>query len=96
MLYNNLCRAGHLRCLQLESFERISDKGWCEVAKKFPLLEEVDISHGFQSEKSLEVVGQSCAVLKPLSLYGMSFNGLKWDDAVFAIADTMPGWSTLS
>ncbi|MCI07445.1 F-box/LRR-repeat protein, partial [Trifolium medium] len=65
-------------------------EGWCEVAKKFPLLEEVDISNGFQSKKTLEVIGQSCPLLKSLTYYGMLY-GITWDDEAFVIANTMPG-----
>ncbi|PNX83036.1 F-box protein skip19, partial [Trifolium pratense] len=83
-------RASHLRCIQLECCVRISDEGWCEVAKKFPLLEEVGISHGFQCKKSLEVIGQSCPLLKSLTLYGMPL-GAMWNDDAFVIANTMPG-----
>jgi F-box/leucine-rich repeat protein 2/20 len=61
----------------------------CEVARKFPLLEEVYISNGFQSKKTLEVIGQSCPLLKSLTYYGMSY--ITWDDAAFVIAKTMPG-----
>ncbi|PNX84672.1 hypothetical protein L195_g040735 [Trifolium pratense] len=68
----------------------ISDEGWCEVAKKFPLLEEVDISNAFQSKKTLEVIGQSCPLLKSLTYYGMSY-GFTPDDEAFVIANTMPG-----
>ncbi|MCI04067.1 F-box protein SKIP19, partial [Trifolium medium] len=65
-------------------------EGWCEVAKKFPLLEEVGISHGFECKKSLEVIGQSCPLLKSLTLYGMPY-GITWNDDAFVIANTMPG-----
>jgi F-box/leucine-rich repeat protein 2/20 len=61
----------------------------CEVAKKFPLLEEVYISNGFQSKKTLEVIGQSCPLLKTLTYYGMSY--ITCNDAAFVIANTMPG-----
>ncbi|XP_024632938.1 F-box protein SKIP19 [Medicago truncatula] len=37
-------RASNLRCLQLDSCDRISYEGWCEFVKKFPLLEEIYIS----------------------------------------------------
>ncbi|WJX32185.1 hypothetical protein P8452_20539 [Trifolium repens] len=82
-------RASNLRSIQLDSCIRISDEGLCEVAKKFPLLQEVYISNGFQSKKTLEVIGQSCPLLKSLTYYGMSY--ITWDDAAFVIAKTMPG-----
>ncbi|CAJ2640749.1 unnamed protein product [Trifolium pratense] len=82
-------RASNLRSIHLYSCIRISDEGLCEVAKKFPFLEEVDISNGFQSPKSLEVIGQSCPLLKSLTYYGMSY--FTWDHAAFVIANTMPG-----
>jgi F-box/leucine-rich repeat protein 2/20 len=85
-----ILRASNLRCIRLESCMRISDEGWCEVAKKFPLLEEVDISNGFQSKETLEVIGQSCPLLKSLTYYGMSFD-ITRDDQAFVIANTMPG-----
>jgi F-box/leucine-rich repeat protein 2/20 len=84
-----ILRASNLRCIRLESCMRISDEGWCEVAKKFPLLEEVNISNGFQSKKTLEVIGQSCPLLKTLTYYGMSY--ITCNDAAFVIANTMPG-----
>jgi F-box/leucine-rich repeat protein 2/20 len=85
-----ILRASNLRCIRLESCMRISDEGWCEVAKKFPLLEEVNISNGFQSKETLEVIGQSCPLLKSLTYYGMSFD-ITRDDQAFVIANTMPG-----
>jgi F-box/leucine-rich repeat protein 2/20 len=62
----------------------------CEVAKKFPLLEEISISYGFQSKKSLEVIGLSCTLLKSLKLN--RFGGcIMCDDEALIIAKSMSG-----
>lgn len=84
-------RASNLRHIQLASCMRVSDEGWCEAAKKFPLLEEIDISHGFQTKISLEVIGQNCPLLKSLVYNGMSYGGRSKCDEAFIIAKTMPG-----
>jgi F-box/leucine-rich repeat protein 2/20 len=83
-------RASNLRSIQLDSCIRISDEGLCEVAKKFPLLEEISISYGFQSKKSLEVIGLSCTLLKSLKLN--RFGGcIMCDDEALIIAKSMSG-----
>jgi len=83
-------RASNLRCLRLDSCGRISNEGWCEVAKKFSRLEEIYIC--LESNISLEDVGRSCPLLKSLTFYGMSDGGRSTcDDEAFSIAETMPG-----
>jgi len=87
----NFYRASNLRHIQLASCMRVSDEGWCEAAKKFPQLEEIDISYGFQTKISLEVIGQNCPWLKSLVYNGMSYGGRSKCDEAFIIAKTMPG-----
>jgi len=85
-------RASNLRCIRLDSCDRLSYEGRCDVAKKFPLLEEIYISECLELHISLEVIGQSCPLLKSLSIYGMFDAGrLSCDDEAFIIAKTMPG-----
>ncbi|PNX99658.1 F-box/LRR protein [Trifolium pratense] len=85
-------RASNLQHIRLASCCQISDEGWCEVAKKFVLLKEIDISQGFQSKKSLEVIGQSCPLLKSLTFNGTSDQSLiNCDDEALIIAKTMSG-----
>ncbi|GAU42387.1 hypothetical protein TSUD_123830 [Trifolium subterraneum] len=83
-------RASNLRSIQLDSCIRVSDEGLCEVAKKFPLLEEISISHGFQFKKCIEVIGLSCPLLKSLKFNG-SGGYIVSDDEALIIAKTMPG-----
>ncbi|QHO36636.1 hypothetical protein S83_030471 [Arachis hypogaea] len=49
----------------VQCFYEISDKGLCEMAEKFSLLEELDISLcPCVSSIALEVIGRSCPLLK--------------------------------
>jgi len=49
-----------------------SNEGFCEAVKKFPLLEELDISNClFLNEVSFDIIGQHCPLLKSLNFrYG--------------------------
>ncbi|XP_054776349.1 putative F-box/LRR-repeat protein 23 isoform X2 [Prosopis cineraria] len=82
----------HLRCLRLACCDDISDEGLCEVAGKLPLLEELDISIGNISKRSLEVIGRNCPRIKSLkfNMEGFRRPHIESDDEAFAVAKTMP------
>ncbi|KAF7842921.1 F-box protein SKIP19-like [Senna tora] len=82
----------HLRRLRLVSCSSISDQGLTEVAQKFPLLEELDISIGYLSKGPLEAIGRSCPGLKSLKFNKVAFRypHIESDEEAFAIAETMP------
>lgn len=75
----------------------MSDEGWCEIANKCPMLEEIHISHSRLSRKSLEAIGQNCSLLKSLTFDGKCYylKPSKWDAEVSIIAKTMPKLSYL-
>ncbi|XP_057445054.1 putative F-box/LRR-repeat protein 23 [Lotus japonicus] len=70
---------------------RISDRGLCEAVKKFPLLEELDISLSYEkiTKASLEAIGRCCPLLKVLKFNKNYGAGAKDDDEAFTIAKTM-------
>ena len=82
----------HLRRLRLACCDNISDKGLCEAAQKFPLLEELDISIGKITKDSLEVIGQKCPHFKSLkfNIKGFRYPHVESDEVAFAIANNMP------
>lgn len=83
--------ANHLRRLEIDYCDKISEEELCEVAKKLPLIEELYIKGSF-SEHTLEVIGRSCPLLKSLTYWGSSTQTIvKFDEEAFAIAKTMPG-----
>src|ERR1044072_4783508 len=69
----------------------------CDIAKKLPLLEELDISLSNLSKNSLEAFGQACPLLKVVKLdmnnSSSRRNTVAYDaeGEAFAIAKTMPG-----
>jgi len=67
-----------------------------EVANKFPLLEELDISFSNLCKDSLEVIGRSCPLLKSLKFSRMFSKDIELNDDAFAIAKTMPKLHHLS
>ncbi|XP_057450087.1 putative F-box/LRR-repeat protein 23 [Lotus japonicus] len=83
-----------LRRLCLLDCNRISDRGMMEAVKKFPLLEELDISYSSNITKdSLEEIGRCCPFLKTLKFNQISFWRSSFSDdneEAFAIAQTMP------
>lgn len=89
--YFKIYSAGKLRCLGLVDCGGLSDKLFCEVVKKLPLLEKLDISFSNNlSKDSIEVVGRHCPHLKSLKYGGIVVDN-KGIDVSFAIAKTMPG-----
>ncbi|KAM5587497.1 putative F-box/LRR-repeat protein 23 [Rosa sericea] len=58
------CRG--IKRLTLANCVKITDEGLREVASKLPLLEDLGISHGSVSQKTVEVIGKSCPLLKSL------------------------------
>ena len=82
----------HLRRLRLACCKNISDEGLCEVAKKLPLLEELDISVSNITEDSLEVIGQKCPHIKSLkfNIKGFKYPHIESNVVPFAIANNMP------
>jgi F-box/leucine-rich repeat protein 2/20 len=65
----------------------------CEVAEKFPHLEEIDISIGNLSDRSLGAIGRCCPQLKTCKfnteVYRYPHD--ESNDEAFTIAKTMPG-----
>ncbi|XP_077243626.1 F-box protein SKIP19-like isoform X2 [Tasmannia lanceolata] len=82
--------AGPFKCLRLVSCYHITDEGLIEAAKKFPLLEELEISYCSFSEGALEAVGQLCPQLKCLKLNCRGCKGIECDEEALAIAKGMP------
>ncbi|KAJ8642150.1 hypothetical protein MRB53_018844 [Persea americana] len=80
-----------LKCLCLVSCYGISNDKLIGVAKKFPQLEELEITYCSFSKEVLETVGQSCPQLKHLRLnrHGYKY-GIECDDEALAIAGNMP------
>lgn len=85
----------NLRRIRLTICQNISPKQFSEVANKFPLLEELDISFSNISKDSLEFIGRFCPLLKSLKFSRSFFRSIKWNDAL-AIAKTMPKLRYLS
>ncbi|XP_010907847.1 F-box protein SKIP19 [Elaeis guineensis] len=68
-------RTSHLKCLRLISCYDISDEGLIEMAKRFPQLEELELSHCSQfSEKLFESIGEAWSQLKRLRLNNRWWN----------------------
>jgi F-box/leucine-rich repeat protein 2/20 len=94
-----LCRTSNLRCIRITKSSNISDKVFCEAAKKFSLLEELELSFNDGiNEVSLEAIGQNCPLLKTLKFNNpykgincRSYKGYKSNKDALAIAKTMPG-----
>ncbi|CAJ2640727.1 unnamed protein product [Trifolium pratense] len=88
--------ASKLRCLRFVNCWRITDKGFSEAVRKFPLLEGLDISLCNLSKDSLEVVGRCCTLLKWLKFVREGFYDFNGDDKAFVIAETMSGLRQLN
>ncbi|KAM5587544.1 putative F-box/LRR-repeat protein 23 [Rosa sericea] len=89
-----------LKRLRLVTSFRITDEGFREVASKFPLLEDLDLSiHEDISHETLALVGRSCPLLKSLKFNKRWFDEgrynnrykLERNDCALAIAGTMHG-----
>jgi F-box/leucine-rich repeat protein 2/20 len=74
----------------------ISDRGFIEAVKKFPKLEEIDITMCNLFKDSLEVLGRSCPLLKSLKFVRMWNECKCFDDEAFVIAETMSGLRRLN
>lgn len=85
-----------LRRIQLTKCRNISHRQFSEVANKFPLLEELDISVSNLCKDSLEVIGRSCPLLKSLKFSWMFRKHIEFNDDASAIAKTMPKLRHLS
>ncbi|XP_061365782.1 putative F-box/LRR-repeat protein 23 [Gastrolobium bilobum] len=70
----------------------ISDRVLSEVAKKLPMLEELDISFCYIRKDGLQAIGQCCPLLKSLKFNAATYDS---DEEAFAIARTMPQLSHL-
>ncbi|XP_038972617.1 putative F-box/LRR-repeat protein 23 [Phoenix dactylifera] len=86
-------RTSHLKCLRLISCYAISDEGLIEMAKRFPQLEELEISQCSQfSETLFESFGEAWSQLKRLRLNKRWFSLplMEFDDSeALAIAKNM-------
>jgi F-box/leucine-rich repeat protein 2/20 len=70
----------------------MSDKGLIDAAKKLPLLEELNVLFSYFTKDSLEIIGQSCPLLKSLK-YSISYRCNEDDklfDEAFSFLKTMP------
>jgi len=101
-------RANHLQRLRLACCYSISDAGLCDVAEKFPCLEELDISLSNLFDRPFKVIGRCCPQLKTFKLKTFQSNDKVYrnpyvryddddddDDEAFAIAKTMSGLRNL-
>ncbi|XP_077243834.1 F-box protein SKIP19-like [Tasmannia lanceolata] len=83
-------RAGPFRFLRLVYCYTITDEGLIEAAKKFPLLEELEISYCSFSKEVLVAVGRFCPQLKCLRLNCSGYKGIECDEEALAIAENIP------
>lgn len=86
-------RSRNLRNLRLVSCYNISDQGFCEAIKGFPLLEELELSYCSLSQEALEAVGSLCPLLRSFKLNnrGHRCPKIECDDDAKAIAENMHG-----
>ncbi|TKY71945.1 putative F-box/LRR-repeat protein 23 [Spatholobus suberectus] len=95
----------HLRCLRLAYCYQISDEGFCEVAKKLPQLEELDISISNLTKDALKAIGRCCPHLKSLKFnieetmpklcHLQLFGNKLTNDGLLAILDGCPHLESL-
>ncbi|XP_058734273.1 F-box protein SKIP19-like [Vicia villosa] len=86
--------ASNLRRLRIVYCDKLSDKGFIEVVKKFPLIDELDISNNYLSKHSFEAVGSCCPFLKTLT-YDNDVSIYQNVEAI-VIAKTMHGLRSLT
>ncbi|XP_058752317.1 putative F-box/LRR-repeat protein 9 [Vicia villosa] len=86
-------RTTNLRRIRISKCLKISDKAFSDAAKKFSLLEELELSFNELNKDSLEAIGQNCPLLKTLKfnraykgLKCTSYKGFKCNKEAFAIA----------
>ncbi|EOA21298.1 hypothetical protein CARUB_v10001657mg [Capsella rubella] len=83
-------RSSNLRRLRLAMTHPLTSKGFVNAVMKFPLLEDLEIFHGYPGF-DLKTIGQSCPLLKTLKLNRPFLTSpVKYDDEALAIAETMP------
>ena len=92
-----LYRTSNLRRIRISKCLGISDTVFTIAAKKFSLLEELELSFTSLNHVSLEAIGQNCPLLKTLKFNqpfkGIncgSYKGYKCNKEALAIAKTMP------
>ncbi|CAL5196112.1 unnamed protein product [Lathyrus oleraceus] len=90
-------RTSNLRRIRISKCSKISDKVFIDAAKKFPLLEELELSFNDLTKESLEAIGKNCPLLKTLKfnrtykgINCSSYKGFKCNKEALAIATTMP------
>ncbi|KAJ3693601.1 hypothetical protein LUZ60_009081 [Juncus effusus] len=100
-LLQYLCdRTSVLKSLRLRECRGVSDKGLIETAKRQPLLEELEITHGYDSNELLELVGKELPNLKRFKFNSPWFNKYfsaysenevdkYYNEGAFGIAKTM-------
>jgi hypothetical protein len=61
-----ICRAPSLRRLRLEFFYKVTNEGFVEAIRKFPLLEELELRncHGIKDPRVFELVAEVCPGMK--------------------------------
>ncbi|XP_058768657.1 F-box protein SKIP19-like [Vicia villosa] len=80
----------NLRCIRLKECYEISNEAFCEVVKKQPFLEELDIYHCYDLGRSFfEYIGQCCPHMKSLKFFPCEKGDDKCDNVAFAIGKTM-------
>ncbi|KAF9616829.1 hypothetical protein IFM89_032679 [Coptis chinensis] len=99
LLFNVVERSNTLKYLRLDTcFTFQSRSLWKQIARKIPLLEELEIHYDSFSVMAIEEVGRSCPNLHYFKLKGE----LPWysrgdcNKMVFAIAESMPQLRRLS
>lgn len=85
-------RSNQLNRLRLVSCYNITSNGLVQAVKKLPLLEEFQLFKTSITAKDIEVVGNSCPLLKSFKLnYGGSRSSVEYDEEAHAIATSMTG-----
>ncbi|CAI8597201.1 unnamed protein product [Vicia faba] len=69
-------RTTNLRRIRISKCLKISDKIFSDAAKKFSLLEELELSFNDLNKDSLEAIGQNCPHLKTLK-FNRAYKGIK-------------------
>ncbi|CAK8560840.1 unnamed protein product [Lathyrus sativus] len=90
-------RTSNLRRIRISKCLNISNKVFIDAAKKFPLLEELELSFNNLNKESLEAIGKNCPLLRTLKFNRTykgincpSYKGFKCNKEALAIAKTMP------
>ncbi|KAM7270648.1 hypothetical protein ACFE04_029862 [Oxalis oulophora] len=86
-------RSSGLKRIRLVASFGIKDDGFIKAVAKFPLLEEIEITHCMLTKKAIESVGKSCPMLKTFKFNTLinSYPDEPGYEEAAAIAKNMPG-----